>query len=138
MELLGLTEGPRPNLKSKSYWLYAGEDAVIHLVEKGTNPDADAGAEKGTDRKSWKHGDAPNDQNVLETGSDDHIALSVKDSSSAVQSMKDNGLTYWDRLFAGRGLYQVFVRDPNGVVVELNDDTPDLDAIDPMSVQGRD
>ena len=133
MELLGLTEGPRPNLKSKSYWLYAGEDAVIHLVKKGTNPDA--GAEKGTDRKSWKHGDAPNDQNVLETGSDDHIALSVKNSSSAVQSMKDNGLTYWDRLFAGLGLYQVFVRDPNGVV-ELNVDTRDLDAIDPVSVQG--
>ena len=133
MELLGLTEGPRPNLKSKSYWLYAGEDAVIHLVKKGINPDA--GAEKGTDRKSWKHGDAPNDQNVLETGSDDHIALSVEDSSGAVQFMKDNGLPYWDRLLAARGLYRVFVRDPNGVV-ELNVDTRDLDAIDPVSVQG--
>ncbi|MBT7702324.1 MAG: hypothetical protein HN700_18690, partial [Verrucomicrobia bacterium] len=43
---------------------------------------------------------------------------------------------YWDRLLADRGLYQVFVRDPNGVVVELNDYNPDLGAIDPMSVQG--
>jgi catechol 2,3-dioxygenase-like lactoylglutathione lyase family enzyme len=85
-----------------------------------------------------KRGGAPDDQNVLETGSDDHIALSVEDSSGAVQFMKDNGLAYWDRLLADRGLYQVFVRDPNGVVVELNDYNPDLGAIDPMSVQGRD
>jgi catechol 2,3-dioxygenase-like lactoylglutathione lyase family enzyme len=138
VELLGLTEGPRPKLKSKGFWLYAGEDAVIHLVEKGTNPDAPAGADEGTDRKPMKQGGAADDQNVLETGSDDHIALSVEDSSGAVQFMKDNGLPYWDRLLADRGLYQVFVRDPNGVVVELNDYTPDLDAIEPMSVQGRD
>lgn len=137
VELLGLTEGARPKLKSKGFWLYAGEDAVIHLVEKGTNPDAPAGADAGTDRKSMKQGEAE-EANVLETGSDDHIALSVEDSSGAVQFMKDNGLPYWDRLLADRGLYQVFVRDPNGVVVELNDYTPDLDAIDPMSVQGRD
>ena len=70
-------------------------------------------AEEGTDRKSWKHGDAPNDQNMLETGSDDPIALSVEDSSGAAPFMKDNGLPCWDRLPAGRGLYQVFVRDRN-------------------------
>ena len=58
--------------------------------------------------------------------------------TTCVQFMKDNGLAYWDRLLADRGLYQVFVRDPNGVVVELNDYNPDLGAIDPMSVQGRD
>ena len=75
---------------------------------------------------------------MLETGSDDPITLSVEDSSGAVPFMKDNGIPYGDRLLAGRGLYQVFVRDPNGVVVELNDYTPDLDAIDPICVQGRD
>ncbi|MEE2760797.1 MAG: VOC family protein [Pseudomonadota bacterium] len=137
VELLGLEEGPRPKLKSKGYWLYAGEDAVIHLVEKGTNPDALTDAHEAPDRKSWKHGNADK-TDVLEAGSDDHIALSVVDSLGAVQLMKDNGLPYWDRLLADRGLYQVFVLDPNGVVVELNDYSPDLNAIDPMTVQGRD
>jgi len=137
VDLLGLEEGPRPKLKSKGYWLYAGEDAVIHLVEKGTNPDASTGAHEGTDRKFWKQGKADK-INVLEAGNDDHIALSVEDSLGAVQFMKDNGLPYWDRLLADRGLYQIFVLDPNGVVVELNDYSPNLDAIDPMSVQGRD
>ena len=41
-------------------------------------------------------------------------------------------------MLAGRSLYQVFVHGPNGGVIELNDYTPDLDAIDPMSDQGRD
>jgi hypothetical protein len=50
---------------------------------------------------------------MLETGSDDPIALSVEDSSGAAPFMKDNGLPCWDRLPAGRGLYQVFVRDRN-------------------------
>ena len=136
VDLLGLEDGPRPKLKSKGYWLYAGEDAVIHLVEKGTDPGVSSGAHEDSNRKSWKHSEM-DETNVLEAGSDDHIALSVVDSLGAVQLMKDNGLPYWDRLLADRGLYQVFVLDPNGVVVELNDYSPDLDAIDPMSVQGR-
>ena len=50
--------------------------------------------------------------------------------------MKENKIAYWDRLLADRELYQVFVRDPNGVIIELNDYTPDLENIDPMTIVG--
>jgi catechol 2,3-dioxygenase-like lactoylglutathione lyase family enzyme len=108
VELLGLAGGPRPKLKSTGYWLYAGDDAVIHLVEKGTNRDAPAGTDAGTDRRALKSGGEAEADNVLETGSDDPIALSVEESSGAVKYMKDNGIAYWDRLLADRGLYQIF------------------------------
>ena len=75
---------------------------------------------------------------MIESGIDDHIALSVTDSASITGRLKELGIAYWDRLLADRGLYQVFVRDPNGVVLELNDYAPQLDAISPMTIQGRD
>ena len=125
VDLLGMSVGFRPQLKSTGYWLYAGDNAVIHLVETEAGED---------DRKNW---DKAADNNVFETGMDDHVAFSVEDSSGAVQFMKDNGIAYWDRLLADRGLYQIFVRDPNGIVVELNDYSPELDKINPMTVQGQ-
>lgn len=125
VDLLGMSVGFRPQLKSTGYWLYAGDNAVIHLVETEASED---------DRRKW---DKAADNDVFETGMDDHVAFSVEDSSGAVQFMKDNGIAYWDRLLADRGLYQIFVRDPNGIVVELNDYSPELDKINPMTVQGQ-
>jgi catechol 2,3-dioxygenase-like lactoylglutathione lyase family enzyme len=125
VDLLGMSVGFRPQLKSTGYWLYAGDNAVIHLVETEANED---------DRKMWEKA---SDDDVFETGMDDHVAFSVEESSGAVRFMKDNGIAYWDRLLADRGLYQIFVRDPNGIIVELNDYAPELDKINPMTVQGQ-
>ena len=75
--------------------------------------------------------------NMIETGMDDHIAMTVEASAGLVDFMKENKIAYWDRLLADRELYQVFVRDPNGVVIELNDYQPELDKIDPMTIVGR-
>lgn len=38
VEVLGLTEGERPPLGFPGAWLYAGEAAVIHLVEVAEQP----------------------------------------------------------------------------------------------------
>jgi catechol 2,3-dioxygenase-like lactoylglutathione lyase family enzyme len=110
-DVLGFTVGPRPKLKSNGYWLYSNDRALVHLVEAA--------------------GD------MVETGMDDHIAMTISGSADVVTEMTDKGIAYWDRLLADRNLYQVFVRDPNGVVIELNDYDPDHSRIKPMAVQGR-
>ena len=79
----------------------------------------------------------PEITDLSETGVDDHIAMTVEESADLVNFMKENKITYWDRLLADRELYQVFVRDPNGVIIELNDYKPELDKIDPIAVIGR-
>lgn len=129
-ELLGLEVGFRPQLKSTGYWLYSGNDALVHLVEI-VSGEPDGGKEAPKDRQKARPGD------MIETGMDDHIAMSVEDSAGLVRYMKDRDMAYWDRLLADRGLYQVFIRDPNGMVIELNDYAPELDKIDPMTVQGK-
>ena len=75
--------------------------------------------------------------NMIETGMDDHIAMTVEKSAGLVEFMKENDVAHWDRFLADRELYQVFVRDPNGVIIELNDYTPELDKIDPMTIIER-
>ncbi len=135
-DLLGLKVGKRPALKSVGYWLYAGEDAIIHLVEKGSNADEEAANDGGKEKpKQWDKAEA---NDMVETGMDDHIALSVEKSADLVQYMRDNSISYWDRLLADRPLYQVFVRDPNGVILELNDYDPEIDKLEPMVILGQD
>ena len=73
---------------------------------------------------------------LSETGMDDHIAMTVEESAGLVKHMQESDVKYWDRLIADRELYQIFVRDPNGVIIELNDYTPDLENIDPMTIVG--
>jgi catechol 2,3-dioxygenase-like lactoylglutathione lyase family enzyme len=121
-DVLGFTVGLRPKLKSNGYWLYSNDRALVHLVEA-------AG-------KEGPNGAASADD-MVETGMDDHIAMTISGSADVVTEMTDKGIAYWDRLLADRNLYQVFVRDPNGVVIELNDYDPDHSRIKPMAVQGR-
>ena len=39
LDLLGLKVGHRPKLESSRHWLYPGEEAIIYLVETGSNLD---------------------------------------------------------------------------------------------------
>ena len=134
-DLLGLEVGKRPALKSVGYWLYAGENAIVHLVEKGSNSLEDEAYEAGKEKpKDWQRAET---NDMVETGMDDHIALSVEKSADLVQYMKDNSISYWDRLLADRPLYQVFVRDPNGVILELNDYDPEIENLEPMVILGQ-
>ena len=78
----------------------------------------------------------PEITDLSETGMDNHIAMTVEESAGLVKHMQENDVKYWDRLIADRGLYQIFVRDPNGVIIELNDYAPDLENINPMTIVG--
>ena len=123
-ELLGLKVGFRPNLESSGYWLYSDKAAIIHLVETEEKLDKQTSLSQGKEVTS----------NLIETGRDDHIALTVEDSADLVNIMKDNDVDYWDRLLVDRNLYQIFIQDPNGVIIELNDYKPEADKINPITI----
>ena len=110
VDLLGLEQGHRPEaLVTAGYWLYAGENPIVHLIESSSCP----GERTSSKRKS-----------LTDTGGQTHLALTVEDARSAVDRLVAAGIPYWDRLFRNPIMYQVFIEDPNGLLIELIDRNP--------------
>ena len=96
-DLLGLTEGYRPNMGFPGAWLYAGEVAVLHVVVKNPLPKQRAG--------------------VL-----DHMAFTAADLPGTVAKLKKRGIAYNLGRQVETGTWQLFLHDPNGAKVELDFD----------------
>lgn len=94
-DLLGLTEGYRPDMGFPGAWLYAGGTAVLHVVAKRTLPHPRAG--------------------VL-----DHMAFSAIDLAGTVAKLKQRGVPYTLGRQVETGTWQLFLHDPNGAKVELD------------------
>jgi catechol 2,3-dioxygenase-like lactoylglutathione lyase family enzyme len=94
--VLGLTEGWRPPFPFPGSWLYAGEKDVVHLVEVA-RPAADS-----------------------QGSSLDHFAFDISDYEAALEKIAATGLSYRESETPGTSVKQIFVRDPNGVTIELN------------------
>jgi catechol 2,3-dioxygenase-like lactoylglutathione lyase family enzyme len=98
--VLGLTVGPRPNFDFAGYWLYCGETPVVHLV-------ASEGA-VGT----------PDDRET--TGRLDHIAFRSEDFDTMVAALRAQGIAFRQNEVRDFNLRQLFLHDPDGILVELN------------------
>ena len=94
-DFLGLTDGYRPDLGFPGAWLYAGEQAVLHIV--------------GGKRRE-----------ELQPGVIDHMAFSATGLSGALAKLAARGVDHVCRRQAGTGFWQVFFHDPNGARVELD------------------
>jgi catechol 2,3-dioxygenase-like lactoylglutathione lyase family enzyme len=115
VDALGLAVGPRPDFPFPGLWLYAGdtsawENAVVHLI--GVDP-ADAGGLRGYLGERTAAGRA-------DTGALDHVAFFATGLAERRALLARLGLTARERTVPGLGLHQLFVQDPDGVVVELN------------------
>lgn len=96
--LLGLIDGARPPFASMGYWMYAGAEPVVHLVQK-------------------KPGES-----VLGpgTGELDHVALAAVDLASMRDGLNRHGIAFRETTVPRDGSVQLFVSDPDGVTLELN------------------
>ncbi|HEX3915701.1 MAG TPA: VOC family protein [Caulobacteraceae bacterium] len=95
-DVLGLKEGYRPNFAFGGAWLYAGERAVVHLVDlpEGRRPSSEAAL--------------------------DHFAFTIDDWDDAVARLTTGGSQFRIADVPGAAIRQIFVCDPNGVNIELN------------------
>ena len=94
-DLLGLTEGYRPDMGFPGAWLYAGEQAVLHVINRAPLPQSRAG--------------------VL-----DHMAFSAIDLAGTVGKLEEKGVRYQLGRQVETGTWQLFFHDPNGARVELD------------------
>ena len=115
VDLLGLQEGPRPEFPFPGYWLYQGPtdayaNAAVHLI--GIDPRDPSGLEGYL-------GDR--DEALLRgSGAVDHVAFFATGLAPMRATLARLGMAAQERSVPGIGLHQVFVNDPNGIVVELN------------------
>ena len=95
-EILGLREGSRPNISSRGYWLYAGDNAIVHLNESDSH--------LGTEQQ----------------GHFDHAAFQTSDLSKLVKTLKERGIDHSIVYLEEMSISQVFCKSPSGTGIEVN------------------
>ena len=105
VDVIGLTVGFRPDFDEHGYWLYADDAAIVHLSP--SEPDSPV----RTDPDGMGNGL-------------DHIGLFASGVDDMKATIARHGLEYRTNLVSGGKILQVFLYDPNGVLVELGYDAP--------------
>jgi catechol 2,3-dioxygenase-like lactoylglutathione lyase family enzyme len=113
--VLGLTVGPRPNFPFPGLWMYAGDhgsaaNAVVHVI--GMDPNDPQGL-----RNYLGDRDASSLQG---SGAVDHVAFFATGLAAMRARLRQLEVPARERTVPDLGLHQIFLDDPNGVVIELN------------------
>jgi catechol 2,3-dioxygenase-like lactoylglutathione lyase family enzyme len=95
-EILGLREGPRPNFSSKGYWLYAGDQPIVHLSER------------------------PLTLSAGQKGHLDHVAFRSHDLEALLERLDAAGVDYNTAHLADLRMTQVFLQSPSATGIEVN------------------
>ena len=107
-DVLGMTAGFRPDFEFDGCWLYVDNVACIHVCEW----------------ESYKAFTAsrgiPISSRAESTGAFDHVAFNATDYDAMVARLEAKGVNYNHAEVPDIPLRQLFLKDPNGVTVELN------------------
>lgn len=113
--LLGLKKGPRPPFPFPGLWLYAGEtdrydNAAVHII----------GIDRSDPEGLKKYLGDRDESSLAGSGAVDHVAFFATGLEETLGKLKAHGIEGRERTVPLLGLHQVFIDDPNGIIVELN------------------
>ncbi|MGJ4931222.1 VOC family protein [Bradyrhizobium sp. HKCCYLS2038] len=97
-DVLGLENGARPNFAFPGAWMYSEGRPVVHLVDISPTSEAQK----------------------PDSGVVHHVAFVSRGFAGMKARLAEKGMPYDARQVPGGELWQIFVRDPNGVMIELN------------------
>lgn len=97
-EVLGLIRGQRPNFSFPGAWMYSDGRAVVHLVDISPTDEAQK----------------------PDSGVVHHVAFMSRGFAAMKSHLEKIDVPFRTLQVPGGELWQIFVRDPNGVMVELN------------------
>ena len=96
--IIGLRDGPRPPFDFPGFWMYEGDQAIVHIIgDKDHNPPPDTGA--------FDHAAFEGDGNHY-----DEMIIKLDNSE----------FTYYTRIVPAVLRRQVFITGPHGIKIELN------------------
>jgi len=108
-QVLGMQLADRPDFGFPGYWLKTGDDAIcVHLASQKANKIRDQYLLK-------KH-----PRGTTGSGSVDHIAFLAKDPYEVRSRIEKNKVKMHYRSFPDAKLFQIFLKDPDDVTIELN------------------
>ena len=116
-ENLGFVSGYHPEFGFPVYWLYIGEQDVLHI-----------GKAKFSEHQDTYLSTSGQDQSIdyagggaLGSGRIDHVCFNCEGIIEFVERLTKNGIEFSERKAHNSDLYQLFMREPiNGIKVELN------------------
>jgi catechol 2,3-dioxygenase-like lactoylglutathione lyase family enzyme len=97
-EVLDLKNGDRPNFAFPGAWMYSEGKPVVHLVDISKT-------------------DEPQKP---DSGVVHHVAFASRDFAGMKRRLESKKIAFDSRQVPGGELWQIFVNDPNGVMIELN------------------
>ena len=108
-KVLGLElAAERPDFGFPGYWLKAGEHICVHLASQAPNKIRDNFLLK-------KH-----PRGTKGSGSVDHIAFLARDPEEVRKRIQKHKVEMHYRSFPDAKLFQIFLKDPDDVTIELN------------------
>jgi catechol 2,3-dioxygenase-like lactoylglutathione lyase family enzyme len=107
-KVLGLELAERPDFGFPGYWLKTGEDICVHLASQDPNQIRDQFLLK-------KH-----PRGTRGSGSVDHIAFLARDPEEVRSRIQKHEVEMHYRSFPDAKLFQIFLKDPDDVTIELN------------------
>ena len=100
VDVLGFVNGPRPPFDFPGAWLYSEGHPVLHLNDISPT-------------------DTPQ---RADSGVIDHIAFGSRGFEATKQHLTDKGVQFRINQVPNSRRWQIFLRDPNNVLIELNFD----------------
>ena len=107
-DVLGFEVMPRPDFPFPGYWLGINGKIQVHM------------AQAGVDNAELYYLGTPKNAATNNSGVIDHIAFLASDPDRFVSHLKGLGVPVRPRNFPESGLYQLFLKDPDGLTIELN------------------
>ena len=95
--VVGLSEGFRPPFERFGFWLYIGNQDVLHLITP-------------------KEGDSRS----MQKSSYDHVAFKSCHYEDVLKKLQRLNIPFDEKPIPGMSAHQIFLRDPAGHRVELN------------------
>ncbi len=119
VDVLGFRVGEHPDFGVHVYWLYLGDGDVLHVAQA-----ADGGEPK--DAK------APPAADEIARGGRPihHVAFRASGLAEMRAHLEASDVEFLEQQASNQNLYQIFLRDPNGVTIELNFPAEEADGLE--------